>query len=114
MEGVAEFFNSSYDTVYIAQNFGGKNMGGKNMGGFGGWNSIRRFLPPIILTNKLFNYLRARVKTVTRDPDKMSILKHFKLVDKKEKDFAYQIQMVRLANECHHRLLKQTIRKSPS
>ena len=44
--------------------------------------------PPIILTNKSFSYLRARVKTVTHDPDKMSILKYFKPIGKTEKDFA--------------------------
>ena len=46
------------------------------------------FFPPIALTNKSFSYLRARIKTVTCDPDKMSILKYFKPVGKKEKDFA--------------------------
>ena len=46
------------------------------------------FFPPIVLTNKSFSYLRARIKTVTRDLDKMSIFKYFKPVGKKEKDFA--------------------------
>ena len=46
------------------------------------------FFPPIILTNKLFSYLRAHVKTIIYDLDKMSILKYFKPTGKKEKDFA--------------------------
>ena len=46
------------------------------------------FFPPIDLINILFSYLRVHVKTVARNPDKMSILKYFKPVGKKEKDFA--------------------------
>ena len=67
-----------------------------------------KFHPPMIFLPLILTIwlIKGTHETITCDPDKMSILKYFKPVGKKENDLLYQIKVDCLGNGCHCRLLK--------